>query len=73
MAVVDSQLHLAEGTVKPCVKCKWHISDPTNPARGQCTVNRTQMGSIWKRWIRDVLNMTCSKHEEGKLSFREHV
>jgi benzylsuccinate synthase len=31
------------------------------------------MGSIWKRWIRDVHNMTCSKHQEGKLSFREHV
>lgn len=73
MTVVESQLHLAEGTRIPCRTCKWQIPDPTNPDQGQCTVNRTEMGSIWKRWIRDVHNMTCSKHQEGKLSFREHV
>jgi benzylsuccinate synthase len=71
--VIESQLHQEEGTKKPCKTCKWEISDPTNPRQGQCTVNRTRAGSIWKRWIRDVYNMTCSKHEEGELSFREHV
>jgi len=73
MTVVDSLLHMAKDTKKPCRICKWQIADPTNPDQGQCTVNRTTMGSIWKRWIRDVHNMTCSKHEEGKLSFRDHV
>jgi benzylsuccinate synthase len=73
MAIVETLLHLAEGTKTPCRACKWQIADPTNPDQGQCTVNRTAMGSIWKRWIRDVHNMTCSKHQEGKLSFREHV
>lgn len=60
-------------TSKPCVTCKWQTADPTDPDRGQCTVNRTEMGGVWKRWIGDVHNMTCNKHEEGKLSFREHV
>lgn len=71
--VVEGQLHSIEGTKKPCRSCKWEIEDPTNPAQGQCTVNRTTMGSIWKRWVRDSANMTCSHHEEGVLSFREHV
>ncbi len=68
-----AQLHHAANTNKPCLSCKWQIADPTNPLQGQCTVNRTAMGSVWKRWVRDVKNMTCGKHEEGKLSFREHV
>ena len=73
MSVIASQLHHEEGTTKPCKSCKWQTPDPTNPANGQCTVNRTEAGAVWKRWIRDVDNMTCSRHEEGKLSFREHV
>jgi benzylsuccinate synthase len=73
MSVVASQLHLEMGTANPCRSCKWQIADPTNPDQGQCTVNRTTMGSVWKRWVRDVDNMTCSRHEEGKLSFRDHV
>jgi benzylsuccinate synthase len=72
-AVVESLLHREEGTKKPCLKCKWNTQDPTNPDRGQCTVNRYAMGGIWKRWVRDIHNMTCSKFEEGKLSFRDHV
>lgn len=72
-ATAESQLHAEEGTSKPCTKCKWHTADPTNPFQGQCTVNRTVMGSVWKRWVRDSQNMTCSKYEEGKLSFRDHV
>ena len=66
-------MHEEIGTSKPCITCKWQTLDPTNPRRGQCTVNRNQMGGVWKRWIKDVNNMTCGKHEEGKLSFREHV
>ena len=66
-------MHEQLGTKKPCSACKWQIADPTNPLRGQCTVNRNTMGGVWKRWISDVSNMTCGKHEEGKLSFREHV
>jgi len=69
----ENMMHEQKGTGKPCIKCKWQIADPTNPLRGQCTVNRTQMGGVWKRWVSDVYNMTCSRHEEGKLSFREHV
>jgi len=72
MAVVESQLHLAPGTPHPCKLCKWQTPDPTDPTHGQCTVNRTAMG-VWKRHIRDTMNMTCSRFEEGKLSFREHV
>jgi len=67
------EMRFEKGTKKPCRTCKWHIPDPTNPEQGQCTVGRTEMGAVWKRWIRDVFNMTCGKHEEGKLSFREHV
>ena len=73
MSVVKGQLHVEKGTKKPCRSCKWEIADPTNPDQGQCTVNRTSAGSVWKRWVRDVHNMTCSHHEEGELSFREHV
>ena len=71
--VVESQLHREEKTKKPCRTCKWEIADPTNPLQGQCTVNRTEAGAVWKRWVRDVYNMTCSRHEEGRLSFRDHV
>ncbi len=70
---VDNQLHIEQGTKTPCRECKWEIADPTNPDMGQCTVNRTSAGSVWKRWIRDSSNMTCSRHEEGQLSFRDHV
>lgn len=73
MAATETLLHLDKGTSKPCTKCKWHTPDPTNPANGQCTVNRTTMGSVWKRWIHDNSNMTCGKYEEGVLSFRDHV
>jgi benzylsuccinate synthase len=73
MAVIVTQLHLEQGTTKPCIKCKWQTPDPTNPLNGQCTVNRTNMGSVWKRWVHDSANMTCSKSEEGVLSFRDHV
>ena len=73
MTIVESQLHAEQGTKKPCRTCKWEIADPTNPDQGQCTANRTKAGSVWKRWVRDVHNMTCSRHEEGKLSFRDHV
>jgi benzylsuccinate synthase len=73
MPATNSQLHEAAGTATPCRTCKWQTPDPTNPAQGQCTVNRTRMGAVWKRWIRDVDNMTCDRHEEGKLSFRDHV
>ncbi|WP_162148658.1 benzylsuccinate synthase beta subunit family protein [Desulfuromonas sp. TF] len=66
-------MHEEIGTKKPCRSCKWQIADPTNPLRGQCTVNRTPMGGVWKRWVTDVNNMTCGSHEVGKLSFREHV
>lgn len=66
-------MHEEIGTKKPCSSCKWQIADPTNPLRGQCTVNRNAMGGVWKRWIADVANVTCSQHMEGKLSFREHV
>lgn len=69
----DNMMHEEIGTKKPCNSCKWQIADPTNPLRGQCTVNRTEMGGVWKRWIADVSNTTCNKHEVGKLSFREHV
>lgn len=68
-----TMMHEETGTGKPCITCKWQIADPTNPVKGQCTVNRTQMGGVWKRWVSDVYNKTCGKHEEGKLSFREHV
>lgn len=68
-----AMMHEEKNTSAPCITCKWQDSDPTNPLRGQCTVNRTPMGGIWKRWILDVYNTTCSRHEEGKLSFREHV
>lgn len=68
-----AMMHEEQGTSAPCSTCKWQIADPTNPVRGQCTVNRTPMGGIWKRWIPDVYNTTCGRHEEGKLSFREHV
>ncbi|MDR3554494.1 MAG: benzylsuccinate synthase beta subunit family protein [Syntrophobacteraceae bacterium] len=70
---VESLLHHETGTSKPCKSCKWQVPDPTNPDQGQCTVNRTKMGSVWKRWVRDAQNMTCTKHEVGKLSFRDHV
>ena len=73
MSVVESQLHREEGTDKPCKSCKWQTPDPTDPNSGQCTANRTEAGAVWKRWIRDVVNMTCTRHEEGKLSFRDHV
>lgn len=66
-------MHEEIGTKKPCSSCKWQIADPTNPLRGQCTVNRNAMGGVWKRWISNVSDTTCGKHEEGKLSFREHV
>jgi benzylsuccinate synthase len=69
----ENMMHEEKATGKPCIECKWQIADPTNPLRGQCTVNRTQMGGVWKRWIRDVYNTTCARHAEGKLSFREHV
>lgn len=69
----DYMMHQEAGTKKPCQSCKWQIADPTNPLRGQCTVNRNKMGGVWKRWVTDVNTMTCAKHEEGKLSFREHV
>lgn len=68
-----NMMHTDPGTKKPCFTCKWQIPDPTNPLRGQCTVNRSPLGGVWKRWITDVNNMTCGKQEEGKLSFREHV
>ena len=67
------QMHRAEGTSQPCSNCKWQTPDPTDPARGQCTVNRHADGGVWKRWIRDLVNTTCSRHDEGKLSFRDHV
>lgn len=70
---VQNQPHFEEGTTKPCKACKWQTPDPTDPLRGQCTANRHAMGGVWKRWLRDVVNLTCSRHEEGKLSFREHV
>ena len=73
MSVIESQLHMEKGTKKPCRTCKWEIADPTNPDQGQCTVNRTGAGAVWKRQVRDSYNMTCSRHEEGTLSFREHV
>ncbi len=73
MAVVESQLHRDAGTKTPCRSCKWQTPDPTDPSQGQCTVNRTGAGSVWKRHIRDTEHMTCSRHEEGKLSFRDHV
>jgi len=73
MSQAVTQLHHEDGTSKPCKNCKWQQIDPTNPEQGQCSVNRTAMGSIWKRWIRDVANMTCSRFEEGKLSFRDMV
>jgi len=68
-----TQMHRADGTPRPCNVCKWQTPDPTDPARGQCTVNRHAGGGVWKRWIRDAINTTCSRHEEGKLSFRDHV
>ena len=71
--VVETQLHREENTSMPCRGCKWEIADPTNPHQGQCTVNRTEAGAVWKRWVRDVYNMTCTRHEEGQLSFRDHV
>ena len=73
MSVVERQIHREEATKKPCKTCKWEIADPTNPDMGQCTVNRTGAGAVWKRWVRDSQNMTCARHEEGQLSFREHV
>jgi benzylsuccinate synthase len=66
-----AMMHEEKGTSAPCITCKWQSGDPTNPVRGQCTVNRTPMGGIWKRWIPDVYNTTCGRHEEGRLSFRE--
>lgn len=68
-----AMMHEEKNTPAPCIACKWQIPDPTNPVRGQCTVNRTPNGGVWKRWIIDVQNTTCGRHEEGKLSFREHV
>ncbi len=68
-----TQPHVEQGTGKPCRSCKWQTPDPTDPVRGQCTVNRHANGGVWKRWLRDAVNMTCSRHEEGKLSFRDHV
>ena len=73
MSVVENQLHIEKKTKTPCRECKWEVADPTNPDQGQCTVNRTEAGAVWKRWIRDVSNMTCSRHEKGQLSFRDHV
>lgn len=73
MTEKHSQLHREEDTTKPCKTCKWQTPDPTDPLRGQCTVNRSAIGGVWKRWIRDTIHMTCSRHEEGKLSFRDHV
>ncbi|RLB68554.1 MAG: benzylsuccinate synthase subunit beta [Deltaproteobacteria bacterium] len=66
-------MHEEQDTSKPCTTCKWQIGDPTDPTRGQCTANRTQMGGVWKRWIADVKNTTCDMHEVGVLSFRDHV
>ena len=73
--MTNSQLqpHIEQGTSKPCRICKWQTPDPTDPVRGQCTVNRHANGGVWKRWLRDAVNMTCGRHEEGKLSFRDHV
>ena len=73
MSVVKSLMYRENDTSKPCRTCKWETPDPTNPKQGQCTVNRTAAGAVWKRWVRDSENMTCSKHEEGRLSFRDHV
>jgi len=73
MSSHNKQLHEAPGTANPCKTCKWQVPDPTNPLQGQCTVNRTEMGAVWKRWIRDIHNMTCSRHQQGRLSFRDHV
>jgi benzylsuccinate synthase len=70
---LQNQPHAEVGTAKPCRICKWQTPDPTDPHRGQCTANRHAMGGVWKRWLRDVENTTCSRHEEGKLSFRDHV
>jgi benzylsuccinate synthase len=67
------QMRREEGTSRPCTSCKWQTPDPTDPARGQCTANRHPLGGVWKRWIRDMVNTTCGRHEEGKLSFRDHV
>jgi benzylsuccinate synthase len=69
----EKLLHHEPGTKKPCGICKWLQVDPTNPGAGQCTVNRTKMGAIWKRWVRDISNRTCGKFEEGKLGFRDSV
>lgn len=73
MTVVKSQMYKESNTSRPCRNCKWETPDPTDPNQGQCTVNRTAAGAVWKRWVRDARNMTCSRFEEGKLSFREHV
>ncbi|GAB6909431.1 Benzylsuccinate synthase beta subunit [Desulfosarcina cetonica] len=73
MTVVKSQMYRENNTSRPCRNCKWETPDPTDPNQGQCTVNRTAAGAVWKRWVRDAQNMTCSRYEEGKLSFREHV
>ncbi len=70
---VQNQPHVEEGTSKPCRTCKWQTPDPIDPLRGQCTANRHPLGGVWKRWLRNVESLTCSRHEEGKLSFREHV
>lgn len=67
------QMHREDGTSRPCSSCKWQTPDPTDPARGQCTANRHPGGGVWKRWIRDMVNTTCGRHAEGKLSFRDHV
>lgn len=73
MTATHTQVHIEENTRKPCKSCKWQTPDPTDPLRGQCTANRHALGGVWKRWIRDVVHSTCSRHEEGELSFRDHV
>lgn len=72
-AAAAMHMHHDTGTARPCSACKWQVPDPTDPASGQCTVNRHPGGGIWKRWIRDLGNTTCGRHDVGKLSFRDHV
>ena len=71
MSVTDKQLHHEDNTKKPCKTRKWEIADPTNLDMGQCTVNRTGAGAVWKRWVEDSNNMTCSRHEVRNIKFQE--
>ena len=50
-AAAAMHMHHDTGTARPCSACKWQVPDPTDPASGQCTVNRHPGGGIWKRWI----------------------